>query len=492
MTVYDVDTDVYTSSGQALVHAAEAWFTAIDAKWNTLAECGDMCGSYSEAVTWASGYDIRANAVIDNARRIAEATHSYGCVLLELAHLHELADHAAQLTPGPPPAAPPIPLPPILSCRVPLPSAGGPGNGLVDEGIGLVEQVGIVVPDGDTTLLARAADTWAQVAAAPEVTGLIVELDRAAAAFAAVTAPETGHIDEDVRAIKAAAEDTVAAAAELATSTREHHAALVEMRDRIVDIAEQLAADIALEAAITVTISALATVVTAGAASPVGAAIGAARLAAIVGRYAPRIRHFVDVFKAHGLGRGTPAVRELGQHQDELRRIADLHPTAARPPVRPSVPRLTQQDLDSIYDYSRNGHADINYMLRSGETPNAAQQLRIDDLNSALGKLPPSPGQTVRHTILDAEDIARYEPGGNVTERSFLSTSRNPNGAADDATAAANVEFQIVGQNGRDISQYARCPEEGEILFPSGTEFHVQNKWFDQGQGKWIIQMFEV
>lgn len=37
------------------------------------------------------------------------------------------------------------------------PSAGGPGTGLLDDALGLVEQIGVPVPDGDTVKVDKAA-----------------------------------------------------------------------------------------------------------------------------------------------------------------------------------------------------------------------------------------------------------------------------------------------------------------------------------------------
>lgn len=495
MTVLDVDTDVYTAAGHALIRAAESWFTAVDSRWNTLAECGNMTGSYSEAVAWASEYDVRANELITNARQVAEAAYDYGCVLLELAHVHALADHAAMMTPGPPPAAPQTPPAPVMVCRVPLPSAGGPGNGLVDDGIGLVEQVGIVIPDGDTTLLGRAADTWAQVAAAPEMTGLVTELDRIAGEFSVVTAPEVDHIDEDLRAIKAAAEDTVAAAGELGTSAGEHRDALVAMRDELKGVLEQLRNDIALEAAITIAITVVSSLVTFGAASPIGAAIGASRLVVIVARHAPKIRTLVEGFKLRGLRRVPSAGRDLRRHGAELGRINDMRSRKPSGWDAPAPRQVSNTERHVLLQgpSSKDGRSLTGALRESADTGTPLPphvQRQVEDLNNALGKLPAHEGPLTRHTNLTAEQLAQYQPGMKITEHGFTSATPNPAGANEFLAQNANVEYRILarGKNGHDYSEYG-TPDE--VLFKAGTEFYVQNV-IRLPNGRTRIEMMEM
>jgi hypothetical protein len=44
----------------------------------------------------------------------------------------------------------------VTLCRIPPPSAGGPGNGLETGVVGLTEKIGVTVPDGHTGKLAEA------------------------------------------------------------------------------------------------------------------------------------------------------------------------------------------------------------------------------------------------------------------------------------------------------------------------------------------------
>ena len=55
------------------------------------------------------------------------------------------------------------------------PSAGGPGKGLVDS-VGLMEQVGVPVPDGDTDKVSTAADAWDRLATVHQTKAIVDEL----------------------------------------------------------------------------------------------------------------------------------------------------------------------------------------------------------------------------------------------------------------------------------------------------------------------------
>lgn len=492
MTVIDVDTDVYTNSGRALVTAAEAWFRAVDAKWSTLAGCGQMCGSYSEAVSWAQSYDTRADELIRGTRQVAEAADNYARILIELGHNHAIGDYFATIgAGGQPPTAPTMPDPAIFVCKAPLPAAGGPGQGLVDGAIGLVEKVGIVIPDGDTSKLKTAADAWTQLAAAPEVTGFVAELERIAGLFAPITAPELDHVDEDLRALRAAAADVVTGFGELAASTTEHRDALAEMRDKIAGFLDQLAKETAIEIAISATITIAASLVTFGAAAAGGAAIAAGRVAHIVARYGPKIRPLVEVFKLRGLGRGFSAVPDFSRHRQEMQRLLDLGAkNRARPKPTSWVSDLTARDrhvLELGPADSRSNN--LTELLRRGDPLTPEQQRYVDDLNAALSKLPAHEGPVLRHTNLTPEQLARYEPGKPTTELGFTSTSNKPSGVDDVFVQNAKVEMQIISKNGRVYGEYG-TPDE--VLFPSNTEFFVHNKFRDPATGRIIIQMSEI
>ncbi|MFC7535715.1 hypothetical protein, partial [Actinoplanes sp. GCM10030250] len=233
MTVLDVDVNVYYDTANKVANAAAAWWAAVDAQWPALAKATDMSGSYEEGIAWGATYDTRAAEILRMVTKTATVAHGYALILQEIGYNHDTAEHAATMGAGAAPERPTAPFPPVFLCRIPLPSAGGPGSGLLDSGLGLVEKIGLTVPDGNATTISNAADTWDRIRTAGDVAGFPAALEAAAIAFDSITAPESAFIDEDLRAVEATAETCLAAMAELAVSCREHRQALDELRENL-------------------------------------------------------------------------------------------------------------------------------------------------------------------------------------------------------------------------------------------------------------------
>lgn len=498
MTVIDVDTDVYKEASRALIAAADSFYLGVDRHWTKLAETGsNMCGSYQEAVDWATGYNGKANDLLTQVRTLAENVNGYGNILAELAWLHALGDHNANMKPGPVPAEPAVypSLATGVPIRPPLPSAGGPGQGLVDEGIGLLSEIGITVPDGDTEKLWTVAAIWRDIAAEPDVSGLADEIDRVAGMFASITAPELAHIDDDLRALAAATRETVTGFGAMSTTTGEHHDALVAMRKEIEGFLRQFIIDSAVEAAVTAGITVAASFITFGAAAPIGAAIGGSRLATLCAKYGAKIKPFIKLFKTNGLGRGFKDVPDFSNHKAEMQRILDMinkkSPGGSRPNQRTDW-SFGPEDEKAIQTASmRDPHTGmtLNEKLNQGIPLTPDEQRRADALQQALAKLPSHEGPLVRHQPLSPEQLARYEPGKTVTEPGFTHTTMRSDGIDPEFASAQNVEFQIVSKTGKVLGPTGPRPDD--VVFPSGTGFLVHNK-ITLPNGRIIIQMTEI
>lgn len=493
MTVLDVDTDIYIDSSSALVTAAGAWYDAVTHHWEALSQCGDMAGSYDEARSWATSYDDHADSIVRLATDVAEAAHTYGAILHELGCNHLRAEHGATLdAPGSGPDLPPAPAPAVYQCRVPLPSAGGPGNGLIDEGLGLVEEVGIIVPDGDTTKLSTATDTWAQLAADEAVTALPAELDRIAAQFAAVTAPEIDHIDEDLRALKTAVEDVIGGFSDMSTSAASHRDGLVELRDSIKQQLEDLAEALVEEIAITAAISIAASVVSFGAGAAAGLALGSARVAALVARWGPPIRTAIHAFhRARNIASGVKVRNVLGK-KGEVDRIRSLAPR--RKPATPTPPRrppLSPDDIKALQRGQVSQRPDgttLNELLYRGERLTPEEQHQVDALKQALARLPSHEGPVVRHIDLSPEELNRYQRQTSVVEDGFVSSTTNPGGVNPAFAQSQNTEFRIMSRTGKPVGEHSGIDDE--ILFPSGAEFFCEDK--KSIGGKTVVFLREI
>ncbi|WP_280420246.1 hypothetical protein [Nocardia carnea] len=496
MTVVDIDTDVYNQAAAALLKAADEFIGAVDKHWPKLADTGEnMTGSYEEAKSWATGYDNKANDLLMQVKLMANNVNGYGNVVAELGYLHALGDHNANMKPGPAPTQAPVhPLNLLVGCRPPLPSVGGPGSGLLEEGIGLLDEIGITVPDGDTDKLWTVAAVWRDIAAEPAVAGFADEIKRIAGMFAPITAPELDHIDEDLTALAAAAAETVAGFGAMATTTSEHHDELVAMRKEIEGFLRQFIIDSAVEAAVTAGITVAASFVTFGAAAPIGAAIGGSRLATLCAKYGAKIKPFIALFKTRGLGRGFKDVPDFSSHKVEMDRIWQMINKKAPGGRRPTGTNwsLTPEDVKVLQTGQMQTRPDgttLNQLLFRGTPLSPEEQQQVRALNEALAKLPSHEGPVVRHMNLSPEQLARYEPGKPITENGFTSTSLKPDGTNSAFADTQNVEFQIVSKTGKPVGEYSGLDDE--VLFGAGTPFMVHNK-VPGPNGTTIIQMTEI
>jgi hypothetical protein len=179
-----VQPGTYYVAAAALHTAAEDLWAAVSGRWDAIGDCAHMSGTYDDGKAWAASYDARAWDALDAATALASALDAQSAALRDMGYTHAQADYQATIgSKGAPPEKPATPLPAVSVCKVPPPSAGGPGNGL-DDAVQLAAKIGITVPDGDTAKLGAVGDAWAALAADHAVTGLADELGDSAAQFA--------------------------------------------------------------------------------------------------------------------------------------------------------------------------------------------------------------------------------------------------------------------------------------------------------------------
>lgn len=480
MSVINVDPMVYASSAVDLNTAAQDFYAAFEAQMAALSGTKDMGGSVGECKQWAASYDDIAWEAYSLAGSLAQAMHNYAEILQQAGYNYALADHDPAS--GRPAPAPPTPLPvPMMSCPVPPPSAGGPGSGLVDDGFELASKVGIPIPDGDPGKLLTAAGIWDTLADSDGTAQLPATLERIAQSFEAVTAPEVEFIDEDLREIKAAAEDLITTFTDLAESCRQQKAAIDDLRARLKGLLQDLAEDIATEVAVTLAFSVLAGALSAGFGAAAVAAYRTGKIAKKVNDWADKIH---DVVVAVKLKTAVTVQKSTANTRQKLQRIIDLgkkHGDEVR--SRPAA--LTQKDLDALKDYTGPGYQELNNALRAG-TVDPSQQARINAIEQALGKLPNHQGPVFRGTDLPSDVLAQYKPGEVITEKAFTSTS-----TASTQAFPGSTQFTILSKSGKDVSQYSQYPGEQEILFPPGARFEIVSRTYDPATGKTFIEMVE-
>lgn len=247
----NVDPAVYYEAATIVNRAAGAFFTAYDQHLQALKGTDAMAGSAGPGKEWATSYDNQVRETNNLVTTLMLALDKYPRVLDQAGYVYATSDHDPK-SGTPAPQKPADPPPAYVTCAQPPPSAGGPGSGLIDDGLELAKKIGVdlPVPDGDTDKLNTAATVWNGLAHAPGATNLPVELERAAAMFQQVTAPEVASIDEDLREIKTAAEDLLAIFADIAVSCAAQKTAHDNMKTRLHDLLAQFADELKKQVAI--------------------------------------------------------------------------------------------------------------------------------------------------------------------------------------------------------------------------------------------------
>lgn len=205
-----------------------------------LIECETMGGSFAAAKDWSRSYDDRASELTNLAADLVTALANYSDIVTNLGYVHALADNNPNNDDTPKAL-------PLLKgvAKTSPPSAGGPGQGLVDKlAIGLIEQLGVVsVPDGNTDRLDLARRIWETMATDEVIVTNIAKLQKLPGTFDGQKSDDITAVLEDLKQLHNAAVDLQHACGELASSCGDHRAALIDLRDRITKALEDAAKD---------------------------------------------------------------------------------------------------------------------------------------------------------------------------------------------------------------------------------------------------------
>lgn len=201
MTVRDVDPETFYGVGKRLFELAGDMYDAFQVNVRILGETGAMAGSDDSGTAWAETYDARAGEVLGAVNDLTLAMENFGGVVIQAGYNHAMAEHNATPGAGAPPVKPsePVSVAGILAAP---PSAGGPGEGLIDNLMGLVDQIGVPVPDGDTDKLDKAAQAWDRLATVYQTKTVVEALEVNAQRFADTKSPEVEFIARDLRELK--------------------------------------------------------------------------------------------------------------------------------------------------------------------------------------------------------------------------------------------------------------------------------------------------
>lgn len=312
----DVDPETFYLVGKRLYELAGQMYDAFAVNVAILGETGAMAGSDDAGTAWAASYDARAREILDAVDDLTVAMENYGGVVIQAGHNHAMAEHNATPAGGAPPVRPPEPAS-VAGVLTAPPSAGGPGEGLIDNALGLVDQIGVPVPDGDTDKVDTAAQAWDRLATVYQITTVPEALDVQAGIFSNTSTPEVQYIGKDLGELRDAANAILAACGELAQSCQDYRAALDELREQLTGILE----DLAIELAATAAIGIAASFVTFG----VGAVAATAKTAHTITKFAGIIRTAIAGWKiSKNISNGVKKAADVAAIRQRLQRIKNL------------------------------------------------------------------------------------------------------------------------------------------------------------------------
>lgn len=143
----------------------------------------------------------------------------------------------------------------------------------------------------------------------------------------------------------------------------------------------------------------------------------------------------------------------------------------------------------------------INYDLMNQEEFIGEQWL-VDRLDYALTRLPRHKGVTHRSILLNTTELERFKnevSSGELLFRAFTSTSKSRAFAENwdwgGYATGIKVLMTVNGKSGRDISEYTKNMNGGEVLFPRNTKWipGPMKEWVDENTGEfyWELEITE-
>ncbi|MFD1418535.1 phage minor capsid protein [Companilactobacillus keshanensis] len=181
-------------------------------------------------------------------------------------------------------------------------------------------------------------------------------------------------------------------------------------------------------------------------------------------------------------------------HSSEIKKLIKdnefLKQNYSRERIQPVKPELTHDEKGAILKYVSSDSYKINDALRRGTKLSDEQQKTINDLNSALNKLPKykSDKPLYRSYFFDRESLGEFVSDKSIgdvyTEKGFSSTSKS---VYDD-----NDDLRIIIRkysNAVDLKGYN--DNEKEVLFKNGTSFKILKQYIQNGLPIMEVEEFE-
>lgn len=411
----DVDPETFYLVGKRLYELAGQMYDAFAVNVAILGETGAMAGSDDAGTAWAASYDARAREILDAVNDLTVAMENYGGVVIQAGYNHAMAEHNATPGAGAPPTRPPEPAS-VAGVLTAPPSAGGPGEGLIDNALGLVDQIGVPVPDGDTDKVDKAAQAWDRLATVYATKTVPEALDVQAGIFSNTSTPEVEYIGKDLGELREAAKEILAACSELSQSCKDYRAALDDLRNQLKGILNDLAVELAATAAIGIA----ASFVTFG----VGAVAATAKTAHTITKFAGIIRTAIAGWKiSKNISSGVKKAQDVAGARQRLQRIKNLGRKRKGEEPKPPPPKRNLADLFASGAKPKASELE-EYALSQGwtktQTPNGPPKY-VDENGVVRMTIkqgsPRTPGSEHPHVELRDATGQRIDPFGNPVTR---------------------------------------------------------------------------
>jgi uncharacterized Zn-binding protein involved in type VI secretion len=129
---------------------------------------------------------------------------------------------------------------------------------------------------------------------------------------------------------------------------------------------------------------------------------------------------------------------------------------------------LSDDQIGALYGYTTNeGYNAVNPVLRGGGELTPELEAFAGHATDGLSSLPKYVNVTSRGIDSLPESILNeYQTGNVISDGAFMSTSsKDPFGG--------NIQIEVKGTSGKDISFLSAYSNEAEVLYPPGTKFEV-------------------
>jgi hypothetical protein len=326
-----VEFSAYYTAGRQCFQLSDDLQQAFLDNLRLLADCSHMAGSDDSGQAWAKKYDERVEDLLRMVSSLGEALDNFGVVITQAGFNYEQAEYNAMVNPSiAPPLMPPT-RPPVCRYYGTSPSAGGPGNGLVDAGVKIANKVGITVPDGDTNKLQQASGVWNKLKTGYTDTIQSV-MKNTVILFEHVDAPDAQSVRDRLNGLQDTVDNVLTVCGELSSMAATEGQALAKLRhDQINAILGALADALETQAVINI----------AAAFVSFGASLAAETVeaAATLATYGKRIRDAVEAWRAaKEAEEATVVATDLGKSERVVEDTKALKPESAQEPEpRPST-----------------------------------------------------------------------------------------------------------------------------------------------------------